>query len=190
MRNSGQRRRLFLRLALATVFACLPLSVSAQNAGQPWSTVASAGEADEVSQPLVQYGANLATIRPAGGNVTPAAQVILRYTVPPVDGLFFNGCKALRVRFRDDGLGATVLVNLRRTDIATGATATVLSFASNNFAAAAGFQTQVGVCANLTFDYNRFTFWLEATMTRSVFGNPAQTGNPGLSIIQITTVIP
>lgn len=189
MRNLVQRGLLALRLTLFALLACLPFSVSAQNAGQPWSTVATAGEADEASEPLVAYGATLATIKPAGGSVTPAAQVILRYTVPPVDGLFFNGCKALRVRFRDDGLGATVLLNLKRTEIATGATANLLTFASNNFAVAAGFQTQTGTCANFTFDFNRFSYWIEATMTRSVFGDPPTTGNPGLSIIQITTVI-
>jgi hypothetical protein len=189
MRNPVQRGKHAFRLALFAVLVCLPVSLSAQNAAQPWSTVATAGEADEASQPLVLYGATLATIRPAGGSVTPAAQVILRYTVPPVDGLFFNGCKALRVRFRDDGLGSTVLLYLKRTEISTGATANVLTFASNNFAAAAGFQTQIGPCVNLTFDFNRFSYWIEATMTRSVFGEPPTTGNPGLSIIQITTVI-
>lgn len=187
MRNPGQRRRLFLLLVLAA-FACLPLSVSAQNGAEPWSTVATTGEADEASQPYVVYGASIATINTPSASIPRAASVVLRYNVAPVDGLFFSGCKLLKVRFRDDGQGASILVYLKRTNIDTGANANILTFASNNFAAATGFQTQVGNCVNHTFDFSRYNYWIEATMTRSVFGDN-QLGNPALQAIQITTIV-
>lgn len=185
MRNPTPRRRLALRLALLSVLACLPLSVAAQTSGpKPWSTIASAGEADEASQSLVDYSASFAAIKSTAPN---QSTVVLRYNVVPVDGVFYSSsgvCKTLRVRFRDDGGGARVLVTLRRTTIATGATISLLTFDSDQFAPSANYQTQVSLCTNnIFFDFHQNTYWIEATLSRSLVETTV--GRPGLQIIQL-----
>ena len=185
MRNSSQRRRLAFRLALLAVFACLPLSVSAQNVGQPWSTIASAGEADDASQSLVDYSASFASIK---STAPSQSVVVLRYNVVPVDGIFYSSgsgvCKMLRVRFRDDGDGARVVVTLKRTTISNGATVNMLTFDSNSFAPSANYQTQVSLCTNnVFFDFKQNSYWIEATLSR--FPVETVVGKPGLQIIQI-----
>lgn len=183
MRNLSQRRLAF-QLALLTIFACLSLSVSAQNVGQPWSTAASAGEADEASQAIVEYNFNIATIKV---NAPSPSTVVLRYNVVPVDGIFYSGsgkCKMLRVRYRDDGDGARVYVQIKRANIATGVISTMLTFDSNTLPASPNYQTQVSLCTNnVFFDFNQYNYWIEANLSRSVVANVA--GKPGLQIIQI-----
>jgi hypothetical protein len=180
MKNRTRHSRIVRLLILLALLIGIPSAASAQNVNQWWSTVATTGEVDESNQGVIDYSGPFATIKPTAPNPTT---VTLRYQVSPVDGLFFAGCKRLRVRYRDDGAGAQVRVFLRRTDILAGGTITHLTFDSNLFAQAAGYQTQVGPCGNFVFDWTRYSYWIEAFMTKSLVQNTP--GLPGLQVVQI-----
>ena len=181
MRNTTRRRSFAYLLVLATMIAGAPSAVRAQNVSQAWSTVASAGEPDESSTPIIEYSGALATIK----STAPTSTVgVIRYRVAPVDGLFLSGCKVLNVRYRDNGNGATVRVHLRRTNMNTGATVTLVSFDSEANPPAAGYQTRISPCRSFSFDFVNNTYWIEAFIYRYVEND--QIGIPGLQAIQIT----
>jgi hypothetical protein len=130
----------------------------------------------------------------------PDGQVVIRYNVSP--GAFENltdPCCQGRdfvVRFVDNGPGAQVLVKLKRYNVFTGTTTTLLSFDSNDFPPKAGFQTSTitGCCAFFNFSFADGSFdgtgnhggdsvyYIVATLTRSASG-----GNPQLASISIVT---
>ncbi|HEX8650925.1 MAG TPA: hypothetical protein VF708_08780 [Pyrinomonadaceae bacterium] len=180
MKNIIRSSSIVRLLVLVALLIGVPSVAWAQNVNQWWSTVATTGEVDESNQAVIDYNGPFATIKPAAPNPTT---VVLRYQVSPVDGLFFAGCKQLRVRYRDDGPGATVKVALRRTDIIAGGTITHLTFDSNLFPQAAGFQTQIGPCANFVFDWTRYSYWIEVSMVKTL--NQNTPGLPGLQVVQI-----
>lgn len=179
MKNKTQSGIVRLLILLALLVG-IPSAAWAQNVNQWWSTVATTGEVDEANQGVIDYNTPIATIKSTAPNPTT---VTLRYQVSPVDGLFFAGCKQLRVRYRDDGAGARVQVFLRRVDITTGAMITHLSFDSNLFPQAAAFQTQIGPCGNFAFDWMRYSYWVEAVMSKSLAQDVP--GKPGLEAVQI-----
>lgn len=163
-------------LRLLILVACfIPANVWAQNVGQPWSTVGSTGEADDTA--LVAYDGPTALL-PSGSGVPHTA--LLRYQIAPVDSLFFNGCKALKVRFRDEGTAASVKVALKRTSIETGGTVNMLVFNSDLSPAATGFQNQMSGCLNFNFNFGLYSYWLEASLRKT-----QQTASPALQFIQI-----
>jgi hypothetical protein len=177
-----QRKQLTLLLLLTIFLFSVPAQVRAQNSSQYWSTVATTGEVDESSQTIIDYDGSVASIKTTAPSVST---VTVRYRVTPVHGLFFGDCKALKVRFRDDGNAAEVKLYLKKIDISSGAITTVLGFDSVLYPAMAGWQTQIGTCQPVTFDFANSAYWIEAIMTRYVRGGVQ--GNPGLQVIQITT---
>jgi hypothetical protein len=164
-------------LILAAVFVGIPANAWAQTPSNTWSTVGSTGEADDTAQ--ISYDGPTAFL--ASGSGVPHTTLI-RYQITPVDGLFFNGCKALKVRFRDEGSAASVKVALKRTNIDTGGTVNMIVFNSDLSAPAAGFQNQVTGCRVFNFNFSLYSYWLEASLSKT-----QQSASPAIQLIQIVS---
>ena len=169
--------RHFVSLTLVfLLFATLCSSALAQD--KSWTTVASAGTVDESSASIVRFTSHYAEVSAATGTVT------IRYNIVPVDGVFDQGYTALKVRFRDDGAGAQVIVRLKRVNLETGVGNTLLTFDSNNGFGNGepGWRTvSKSDCSGGAFDFQTYAYFIEAEIIK---GNG---GNPGLGIIQLLT---
>ena len=114
--------------------------------------------------------------------IRPTESAVIRYNVTPVDGLFFPttpGCQPgtgtscqgiqLGLRYLDAGSNAQVLARLIEVELASGVETVRLTFNSNAFAAANGYQVQVNSdCGpRWSFDFKRKAYYIEATLSRS-----------------------
>lgn len=175
MANKKIKYAFISALLLSAVF----VSPSAFALGDPWTAVASAGEADEADQHEVVYSAGTAGIAPA----LSVASTVLRYNITSTADLNDGGTNlGMRVRFRDNGSAARVIVRLRRYNLNNGTGATLFTLDSDNYAPSAAFQTQTVTdsCAGLVLDFENNAYFIEATLTRS---NTA--GTPNLGILQV-----
>ncbi len=188
--------RLITRTLLIAI--CFAVTIAHPASAQTW--VASTGTVDESSLLTYQFTDGNAFVR----GIQPG-RVVLRFNVLPVGDLLVpvtNGCcegRALWVRFLDNGSGAQVTVKLKRRNIITGVTTTLLSFDSKNFPAKSTFQNAtpnqgLGPLVNFSFAAGPFNgaqneggdsvYYLEATLIRSAIG-----GTPGLASISIVRTL-
>ena len=182
---------------LVVVSVCIAAMMACSAQAQTWA--ASTGTVDESS---------LLTYRFDGGNAfvrgTNPGRVVLNFNVLPVGDLLVpvtQACcegRGLWVRFLDNGNGAQVLVKVKRHNVITGVTTTVLSFDSNAFPPKATFQAPApnapGPLINFSFATGPFdgsqneggdsVYYIEATLIRSAPG-----GTPGLASISIVRTL-
>lgn len=128
--------------------------------------------------------------------ISPTESAVIRYNVTPVDGLFASppGGNApgapgiqLKLRYLAVGLKAQVVAKLIEVDLATGVETVRLTFNSNTFPAANGYQVQfAGECGPLwRFDFKNKSYCIEATLTHSsIVGTSAA----GIQTIKIDNV--
>lgn len=165
----------------AALFAGLFISSSAHALGDRWTSVASAGEADEADAQEISYSSGVAGI---SAGAPASSSVLLRYNVTSTADLNDGGVNlGIRARFRDNGDAARVIVRLRRYSLVNGFGSTLLTLDSNNFAASNAFQTQTvhDGCANvLDLDFLNNAYYIEATLTRTT-----TSGLPSLGILQV-----
>ncbi len=171
-----------------------------------WTTVGSAGTVDEADAGKVVFSGSVVAfpevLAPPTLQAESNAQIVLptvttnatiRYNVTAVDGLFAPGSHlGMTVRFRDDGDWARVQLRLYEQDIYTGATALLLTFDSNTFAASPNFQT-TGVGNPLpfwSFNFDQKAYFIEATLTKTSSAISINGGRPGLAIIKLHRYYP
>jgi hypothetical protein len=119
-------------LLLSALLLCNPYAAQAE---RDWTTVGAAGTVDEADRDKVVFSGGFVTMRSeATGTLN------LRYNVVAVDGLFGGNGAELGVRFRDNGPDARVVVRLKRYNLVTGATATLLTLNSDDFEVSDSFQ--------------------------------------------------
>lgn len=163
-----------LRLPLLAVAAVLAAG-AAQAQSNPWTTVGSAGVVDEADTGLVDFVAGEARMR----NTAAAGSVLnLRYNVVSLPGFSGPGQYVLRTRFRDNGAGANVRLELRRYQN-NGLNSLQGSFNSDDFAAAPGYQTQAE-CFLVDWDFITSAYYIEATLQKT-----SSAGQPALGMIQL-----
>jgi hypothetical protein len=142
---------------------------------RPWTTIGSAGTA--VSGAVTLTG-NIAYL--------DAVRAVVLYNVVAVDGLQANNGPLLvhpvmKARFRDNGANNRIIFRVKRVDLNTGATQTLMTMDSDNYAGSASFQTREVGCGNsFTFDFSNHAYYVEATMSRT---NLPVT--PGIASIQL-----
>ena len=169
--------RNILIIAVCFVLSALS-SAQAQAPGDDrlWTTVGSAGTVDEADvnkvffdHSVVQMGSSITThpAKTTAGSSAKSAvlqseSAVIRYNVTPVDGLFAPPVGApssrgvqLRLRYLNAGPRAQVVAKLIEVDLATGSETVRLTFNSNSFPAANGYQVQeAGDCGPLwRFDF-------------------------------------
>jgi hypothetical protein len=161
--------------------------------------VASTGAVDEGSINSFVFNSGTLSIRPS----LPAASAIVRYNVLPVGELLkplSDPCcaaRALVVRYIDNGPGAQVKVTLKRYNVRTGGQSILLTFDSNDFPSASGYQQHIPtIFEGRFFDFNfaqgpfdggedqggDAVYFLEATLIKS-----SSAGTPAIASIRIIT---
>ena len=150
---------LFFLVAMLVTFS---LSASAQSTAY-WTTAGSASATEDEANPAKPTYTNQTAAINGGAN----GLYVLRYNVTAVDGLFNNPANGfMRVRVRDTGAGANVLVILRRSNLSAGGIETVATFDSDSIGAGSGFQTPADVPFAHTFDFTSYVYWLDVTLNR------------------------
>jgi hypothetical protein len=160
--------------AAAILITCLEGAASAQI--HPWTSVGSTGVVDEDDTGIVEFVLGEARVPAAA----PAGSVLdLRYNIVSLEGFAGLGYFNMRVRFRDNGNAARVLLNLRQYNSLTGITSTLHTFDSEGYAPAVGYQTQAE-CFAINWDFFAGPYYIDASLTKSAVG-----GQPALGTIQI-----
>ena len=199
-----------LLLILATIIAGSPSAAYAQyEPRKTWTTVGSAGTVDVLDLPIAALDGPIASLIP---NAPDYSSLDIRYNVVPVEGLFgdvwwyesYSSYFRLKVRYRDELHGAysirnppeiTVLVKLKSMNLSTGAVTTLLTFNSNDFYAAPGFQTQASPQRFFAFNFSENAYWVEVQLTHGRLSWLSYSGQPApapaaLAAVQIELVSP
>jgi hypothetical protein len=167
MQNTKATPSATSKLATLIFFAAIfitsnSLTASAQSTAY-WTTAGSASATEDEAN-LAKPTYTNQTVAINGG---PTGTYVLRYNVTAVDGLFNNAANGfMKVRVRDNGTGANVLIALRRSNIAAGGIETIATFDSESVASGSGFQTPADVPLNHAFDFTAYVYWLDVTLNR------------------------
>lgn len=194
---------------LAVTLLTLTLTATAQTPDYKkiWTTVGSAGIVDEADTTktffdrsvvqlgkvlILQPGTQAAEAAPTPMNrvntiAFPTESAVVRYNITPVDGLFPDAgtrpAVEMKLRYLDTG-SAQVVAKLIEVDLATGAEIVRLTFDSNKFAGANGYQVNsiTDCLPSWRFDFVNKGYYVEATLTHSAFfiGSAA-----GISLIKV-----
>jgi hypothetical protein len=174
-----KRCRGFAAAAVAMTSALIAAAPGAAHAvgfgNRQWTTIGSAG---------VEMRGRATDAGTAAVLGTDSTSATLRYNVVAVDGLFeTNGPGAtssvMAARFLDPGANSQVIVRLKKTDLLTSATTTLLTIDSNSFAASNVYQNQTRGCGE-GFDFARYAYYVEVTLSRTVLNTSA-----GIASIQV-----
>lgn len=162
---------------LATVVAGHATPAGAQL--RMWTSVGSAGTVDEADAALASFNGAVASVKS-----TKTGTLNIRYNVVAVDGLFGGDGIYLLMRFRDTGAGARVVARLKRVNLATGVTTTLLTADSDAVAGNPDFQ--VGEVSNCSGgpDFFANAYFVDVEITKT-----SETANPGLGALQVGLTI-
>lgn len=158
-------------LAIAAILA----AGAAQAQSNPWTSVGSAGVVDDADTGIVDFVAGEARMR---STAVVGSMLNLRYNVVSLPGFSGPGQYVMRTRFRDNGTGANVRLDLRRYQT-NGINSVQATFDSDNHPASPSYQTQ-GECVIVDWDFNTAVYYIEATLHKSTAA-----GTPALGLIQL-----
>jgi hypothetical protein len=158
-------------LAIAAVLA----AGAAQAQSNPWTTVGSAGVVDDADTGIVDFVAGEARMR---GDAAVGSMLNLRYNVVSLPGFSGPGQYLMRARFRDNGAGANVRLDLRRY-ANNGTNSVMATFNSDDYSASSNYQTQAE-CLLVDWDFSTSAYYIEATLHKG-----AAAGTPALGLIQL-----
>src|SRR5262245_18435028 len=161
----GKRAGAAGAVALALIAAAPEVSHAVGFGNRQWTTIGSAG---------VAMGGGVTNAGTAAVLDSNSNSATVRYNVVDVDGLFatnpdhpFLGTStSMAARFLDPGNNSRVDVRLRRTDLVTSATSTLLTIDSNSFGASNLYQTQSVGCGQ-GFDFSTYAYFVEVALSRS-----------------------
>jgi len=150
-------------------------SSMAANTYQFWSAVGSSGIVDDADLGRVKFTGATAVIHPSAPD---QEQVTIRYNVTANPNLEEPGSAFIGMRFRDNGGDARVVLRLKQVPYDADMQTTLLTIDSNDYAPLDAYQYQnESSIGPLTFDFERYFYYVEATITRnSDAGNPALKG--------------
>ena len=172
----GKRAGAAMAVALALIAAAPEVSQAVGFGNRQWTTIGSAG---------VAMGGGVTNAGTAA--VLDSNSATVRYNVVAVDGLFTANpdvpflatSTSMAARFLDPGDNSRVVIRLRRTDLVTSATSTLLTIDSNNFSASNLYQEQTVGCG-LGFDFSTYAYYVEVALSRT-----AENASAGIASIQI-----
>jgi len=163
-------------LALALIAAAPAVTLAVGFGNRQWTTIGSAG---------VAMGGGVTHAGTAA--VLTSASATVRYNVVATDGLFATNpdlpflatSTTMAARFLDPGNNSRVIVRLKRTDLVTSATTTLLTIDSNNFGASNLYQNHSVGCGQ-GFDFAKYAYYVEVALSRTV-----DNASAGIASIQI-----
>ena len=163
-------------VALALIAAVPAVSHAIGFGNRQWTTIGSAG---------VAMGGGVTNAGTAA--VLDSNSATVRYNVVATDGLFATNPEfpflatstSMSARFLDPGNTSRVIIRLRRTNLVTSATSTLLTIDSNDFGASNLYQNQTVGCG-LGFDFSTYAYFVEVALSRT-----AENASAGIASIQI-----
>ena len=172
----GKRAGATWAVALALVAAASGVSQAVGFGNRQWTTIGSAGVA------MAGGVTNAGTAA-----VLDSDSATVRYNVVATDGLFATNpdfpflatSTSMTARFLDPGNNSRVIVRLKRTNLVTSATSTLLTIDSNNFGASNLYQNQTVGCGQ-GFDFSTYAYYVEVALSRT-----AENASAGIASIQI-----
>jgi hypothetical protein len=176
LKGFGKRSGVAGAVAFALIAAAPGVSHAVGFGHRQWTTIGSAG---------VAMGGGVTNAGTAA--VLDADAATVRYNVVAVDGLFepdpdfpfLATSTSMAARFLDPGNNSRVIVRLKRTNLITSATSTMLTIDSNNFGASNLYQNQTVGCGQ-GFDFSQYAYYVEVTLSRT-----AANASAGIASIQI-----
>jgi len=168
----------FLPLGLILLIAALMGSATAWAQNDPWTSVGAAGTVDESDTGLVVFG----SIAPGVASMSATGTLNIRYNVVAVGGLFGGDNYALIARFLDNGADGQVVARLKQYGLNTGATTTLLTLDSNDFAGSAAFQVRTVTSAcGTSLDFFNNAYFVDVDIIKT-----AAAGTPALGILKVS----
>ncbi|MEO8078211.1 MAG: hypothetical protein ABI818_17930 [Acidobacteriota bacterium] len=172
----GKRAGVAGAIVLALISAAPAVSYAVGFGNRQWTAIGSAG---------VAMGGGVTNAGTAA--VLDSSSATVRYNVVAIDGLFATNpdfpflatSTSMTARFLDPGNTSRVIVRLRRTDLVTSATSTLLTIDSNNFGGSNLYQNQTVGCGQ-GFDFSTYAYYVEVTLSRT-----ADNASAGIASIQI-----
>ena len=173
---------------------------------QPWTAVGSSGSVNPASLSVVQFGNPIPQFFDAPpddiGAITIQSNAFgthnIRYNVVSVPGILGTNGLALTARYLDPGSGDRVVVRFKRYNLATGATATILTLDSDAFPTSANFQVQsvaTDICTGAppTLNFVENSYFMDVELTH---GQPRRAAvsasflapRPALGMIRLDSV--
>jgi hypothetical protein len=156
--------------AIAMVLSLNATVATAAYQNWPWTTAGSTGTVDEQSVGVVRLSSGNAYLDPTA---VVGASGTIRYDVIGTEGLTSNSGIAMAVRYKDGGLSEQVRASLKRYNMFTGATTTLLTFDSDTWMQSSSSQRRevyaYGICPSPGpgFDFNDSIYYVEVTLTRT-----------------------
>lgn len=157
------------------VMAAVLAAGAAHAQSNPWTTVGSAGVVDEADTGIVDFINGEARMR---SNAAVGSVLNLRYNVVSLPGFSGPGQYVMRTRFRDNGAGANVRLDLRRYQN-NGLNSVQATFDSDDHGASASYQTQAE-CVLVDWDFSTAAYYVEASLHKVT-----SVGTPALAMIQL-----
>lgn len=174
--GKGRRGGVAVAVAIALIAGVPGVSHAVGFGNRQWTTIGSAG---------VAMGGGVTSAGIAA--VLTADTATVRYNVVATDGLFATDpdfpflatSTSMAAHFLDPGNTSRVIVRLKKSDLLTSATTTLLTIDSNNFGASNAYQNQAVPCGE-GFDFSRYAYHVEVTLSRT-----AANASAGIASIQI-----
>jgi hypothetical protein len=147
----------------------------------PWTTVGAAGMVD--NNDLARYATEDGTgILFFADGATGTINV--KYNIVGMSELSGLGTYQMVSRYRDDGIAARIILQLRRYSFSSGVTSDpLITLDTRDFPAGNSFQTQRTACFGHDFDFRNYAYYVDAIITRT-----AVTGAPALGAIKVEWV--
>lgn len=141
-----------------------------------WTTVASTGTVDEADISIYEVSGPNIYLK---SNAPLPANLDVRYNVVAVDGLVESNYQKMRIRYKDNGNSARVIVRLKETNITSGNTYTRMTFDSNSYPQLSSYQTRTIEYYGSWwgFDFMNNIYFVETSINKtSIYGTPVLVG--------------
>ena len=168
-------------IAVLITLTLLCASVPVLGVGELWTTVGSDGTPDDSNRNAVIFTGTVAEV--SQGFI---GTVRMRYNV---DQTTLDGQPVeLKVRYRDNGARARVIVRLKEHNFTTGDVTDVVSFDSDDEVASADFQIGSALSCTLTeshlLDFSQNAYYIEIELRKT-----GSRGDPGVSQIRLIGIV-
>jgi predicted transposase YbfD/YdcC len=189
IRFSARRGTASAMLAFAVITTGMAVAVFAADAAKLWTTVGSAGTVD--ANDLSIFTTNDRNISVMAAPDLPAT-LDVRYNIVAVDGLVPADSAGtsifMKARYRDLGGNGQIVLRLKRYNLNTGATTTLLTLDSNAFAQSSSAQVRkvsTEPCvSSVKFDFVNNAYFVDAQLIQASFNSVSELP-PLLAIIQV-----
>ncbi len=143
----------------------------------PWTSAATTGTVDESDMAIADLNNGLAAVKSTAAS---PSTLNIRYNIVALQDVVGGSTNpyGLRARFRDNGSGAQVRLNLKSYGF-NGITSTIAVLDSNDYPSNTSYQNQT-LCLAVPFDFENFSYFIDAELIKS-----SSSGTPALGLMKV-----